>query len=135
MHGGRAEVPQDGVRTAARQQRPAADLVALPLADLGRGEIADVVDVHNQKRAEIGFIERHARAREAVIVQPAVVDALLEIDTHGAESRQRTAPVVARVDVLGGDLANGVVHGELLRILVRNYSSFHSSSRGWTKGP
>ena len=52
------------------------------------------------------------RARaEPVAVQAAVVDALLEVDAHGAERRQRAAPVVARVDVLGADLADGLVHG------------------------
>ena len=53
-------------------------------------------------------------AREPVAVQAAVVDPLLEIDPHGAERRQRAAPVVARVDVLGADLADGIVHGGLL---------------------
>ena len=48
VHGGRAEVPQDRIGAALGQQRPAADLVALPLADLGGGEVADVVDVHHQ---------------------------------------------------------------------------------------
>ena len=87
----------------ARQQRPAAELVALPLADLGRGEVADVVDVEHQQRAEVGLLQRLLDAREPVAVQPAVIDALLEIDPHDAERRQRAAPVVARVDVLGAD--------------------------------
>ena len=63
--------------------------------------LADVV----QERAEIGFLKRLTRAREAIFVQAAVIDALLEIDSHGSERRQRTPPVVARVDVFGGDLA------------------------------
>ena len=65
VHGGRAEVPQDRIGAAARQQRPAADLVALPLADLGGGEIADVVDVHHQQRAEVGLLQRLPGARPA----------------------------------------------------------------------
>src|SRR6185369_4276055 len=113
----RAEVPQDRVGAATRQQCPATDLVAFPLADLGRGEIADVVDVHHQQRAELGLLQRLTRAREAIVVQPAVVDALLEIDAHGAERRQSARPVVARIDVLGGDLADRVVHGRLLDFL------------------
>ena len=130
VHRGRAEVPQDRVGRAARQQRPAADLVALPLADLGRGEIADVVGVHHQQRAEIGLLQRHAGAREAIVVQAAVIDALLEIDAHGAERRQRAPPVVARVDVLGGDLADGIVHGLSPSIVGARARSAHYSRSG-----
>jgi hypothetical protein len=54
-------------------------------------------------------------------VQPAVVDALLEVDAHGAERGQGAAPVVARVDVLGADLdrvaLGDVVHGISLIVL------------------
>ena len=103
VHGGRAEVPQDRIGAAPRQQRPAADLVALPLADLGGGEVADVVDVHHQQRAEVGLLQRLPGPRQPVAVQAAIVDPLLEIDAHGAERRQRARPVVARVDVLGAD--------------------------------
>src|SRR5205085_4002485 len=52
-------------------------------------------------------------AAEPVAVQPAVIDPLLEIDSHRAERRQRPAPVVARVDVVGADLADRLVHGSL----------------------
>ena len=64
MHRGRAEVPQDRLAVAG-EQRPAAELVALPFADLGGGDVADVVDVEDQKRAELGFLQRlpHARRR------------------------------------------------------------------------
>src|SRR5262249_21046893 len=86
-----------------RQQCPAANLVALPLADLGRGEVTDVVDVHHQEGTEVGFLQCRPRARQPVTVQAAVIHPLLEIDAHGAECRQRSVPVVARVDVLGTD--------------------------------
>ena len=46
-------------------------------------------------------------------MQAAVIDALLEIDAHDAERRQRAAPIVARIDVFGADLADGLVHGVL----------------------
>ena len=65
MHGGRAEVPQDRLAAAAREQRPAGELVALPLADLGRGDVADVVDVEHQQRAEVGLLQRLLDARRA----------------------------------------------------------------------
>src|SRR5437660_746464 len=48
---------------------------------------------------------------------PPGTDALLEIAAHGAQRRQRAAPVVAGVDVLGPDLAGldgDLVHGRLL---------------------
>ena len=103
MHGRRAEIPQDRI-AGAGEQRPARELVALPFADLGRGEVADVVDVEDQERAELGFFQRLPDAAEPVAVQAPVIDPLLEIDRHGAERRQRAAPIVARVDVLGADL-------------------------------
>ena len=110
----RAEVPQDRIAAAAHQERPARQLVARPFADLGRGDVTDVVVVEQQQRAEVGGLESGLRAAQPVTVQAAVVDALLEIDAHGAEHRQMTAPVVARVDVLGRDLlrrARSLVHG------------------------
>ena len=114
VDGGRAEIPQDRVAVAG-QQRPAAELVALPLADLGRGDVADVVDVEDQQRAELGFLQRLLDAAQPVAVEAAVIDPFLEIDPHGAERRQRPAPVVAWIDVVGADLADRIVHGILLR--------------------
>src|SRR6266496_1055522 len=46
-------------------------------------------------------------------VQPAVIDPFLEVDPHGAERRQRAGPVVTRVDIVGADLADRLVHGSL----------------------
>ena len=117
VHRRRAEIPQDRIVAGARDQRPAAQLVALPLADLGRGAIADIVDVEDEQRAELGFLQRLLDAAEPVAVQPPVIDPLFEVDAHGAERRQRPAPIVARVDVLGADrrrVAGDVVHGRLL---------------------
>ena len=118
VHRGGAEIPQDRIGACPRHQRPAAQLVALPFADLGRGDVADVVDVEDQQRAELGFLQRLADAAEPVAVQPPVIDPLLEVDRHGAERRQRATPIVARVDVLGADrrrVAGDVVHERLLR--------------------
>src|SRR5450631_554996 len=115
MYGGRAEVPQNRFASAG-QQRPAAEFVAFPFADLGRGQIADVVDVEHQKRTELGILQRLLGAPEPVAVQAAVVDALLEIDAVDAERGEGTAPVVARVDVLSTDFADGLVHGAFPRL-------------------
>ena len=57
---------------------------------------------------------RLAGAADAVFVHAAVIDALLEIDAHGAERGQVTVPLVARVDVVGihlAQIAGDVVHG------------------------
>src|SRR6185437_10069041 len=94
-----------------------AEVVAFPLADLARDDVAEVVDVADEQRAEFGILQRLLDAAEPVAVQPAIVDAFLEIDAHGAERRQSAAPIVARVDVLGADLqrvARSLVHGGLL---------------------
>ena len=121
MDGGRAEVPKDGI-AAAHQERKARELVAGPFADLGRGDVADIVVVEQQQRTEIGGFKGGLRTRKPVAVKAAVIDALLEIDPHGAEHRQMAAPIVARVDVLGGDLDRialcDVVHGVLLGVLL-----------------
>ena len=103
MHRGRAEVPQDRVGPA-REQRPAAELVTLPFADLGRGDVADVVDVEDEQGAELGILQRLACAGEPIPVQTAIVDPFLEIDAGDAERGQRATPVVAGIDIIGMDL-------------------------------
>ena len=53
----RAEVPQDGV-VAAREEHPARVLVPRPLADVRARDVADVVRVEQEERAEVGLRER-----------------------------------------------------------------------------
>ena len=50
MNCGGAEIPDDRL-LAAHQEREAAELVALPFADLGGGDVADVVDVEEEEGA------------------------------------------------------------------------------------
>ena len=95
MHGGGAEVPQDRF-AGAGQQRPARQLVALPLADLGRGEIADVVDVEHQQRAKFGLLQCLLGAAEAVAVQAAEIDALFRRDARAALYIDRVITPVLR---------------------------------------
>jgi hypothetical protein len=59
--------------------------------------------VEAQERAEARVRERGARAREAVIVQAAKVDPLLEVDLRVARRRERPVPAVMRIDVVGTD--------------------------------
>ena len=75
----RAEVPEDRV-VAARQQREARVLVARPLADVRARDVADVVRVEEQERAEIRGLERRLRPRETVAAQAGEVDPLLPVD-------------------------------------------------------
>ena len=121
VHGGRAEIPDDRL-LALGEQREAGELVALPFADLGRGHVADVVDVEQQQRAEVGALQRLARAGDAVAAHAVELDAALEVHAHGAPGGQMPVPAVMRVEVvgLGPLLAHDLVHGGLL----------HSSSCG-----
>src|SRR5262249_26987158 len=79
--------------------------------------------------AEVGLLKRRPRARQPVAVQAAVVHPFLEIDAHGAECRQRPAPVVARVDVLGAD-GSGLSDGFGHLCLLGCAGSFPVSRRG-----
>ena len=98
----RAEVPDVRIAVAG-EQRIARQLVARPLADHGARGVADVVLVEAQQRAEPRLRERGARAREAVVVQPAEIDALLEVDLRVAGRLQRPVPAVMRIDVVRPD--------------------------------
>ena len=66
--------------------------------------------------------ERVARAREAVVVQAAEIDALLEIDLHAARRLERPLPVVPRVGGVVEDV--GRFGDALLRIDVRGADAF-----------
>ena len=72
---------------AARQQGVASVLVAGPLADVGAGDVADVVRVEQQQRAEVGLLQLLLGAREAIARGAAEVDPLLPVDTHRRATR------------------------------------------------
>ena len=76
--GGRAEVPEDGIGPA-REEREAGVLVARPLADVRARDVADVVRVEEQDRAELRSLERRPRTFEPLPAQPRKVDALLPV--------------------------------------------------------
>src|ERR1700693_5486033 len=99
---GRAEIPDVRVAVAG-QQRIAGQLVAGPLADDGAGGVADVVLVETEQRAETRTRQRGTRTRQAIVVQTAKIDALLEVDLRMPWRLQRTIPPVVRVDVVGPD--------------------------------
>ena len=76
--GGGPEVPEDRVGTA-REQREACVLVARPLADVRARDVADVVRVEQQDRAELRSLERCPGTVEPLPAQPREVDALLPV--------------------------------------------------------
>ena len=88
---GGAEVPDVRIAVAGKQG-VAQQLVARPLADDGARGVANVVLVERQQSAESRGRERLARARETVVVQPAEIDAFLEVDLRVAGRLQRPVP-------------------------------------------
>ncbi len=99
---GRAEIPHDRLAVAG-QQREAAELVALPFADLGAGDVADVVDVEEEQRATGRRFQRRAGTRQTVVAQAIEIDPALEIDRHMAVRRNRPVPAPVRIEMLGAD--------------------------------
>jgi hypothetical protein len=67
---------------ARLEQREGDQLVARPLADVRAGEVAHVVHVEDQQRAEVRGLERRPGAAEAVGPQAGEVEALLPVHLH-----------------------------------------------------
>ena len=84
-----AEVPQVR-RAAARQQRVAGHLVAGPLADVGGRDVADVVEVEEEQRAQVGRGQGIARPAEAPRPETIRVDTLFPVDVHRPGRCRRT---------------------------------------------
>src|SRR5215472_1375106 len=108
------EIPDIRI-TRAAEKRIARQLVARPFADHRAGDVADVVLIEAEQRAESGIGERGARPCETVIVQTPEVDTLLEVDLRVPGRLQRTIPAMLRVDVVGAD------DRRLPRFLLRHY--------------
>src|SRR5260370_42257832 len=98
--GGWAEVPDPGLAVAG-EQAPAGQLVARPLPDDGARDVADVVLVEEQERAESRLRERAAGAAEAVAVEAAEVHALLGVHLGVTGGLDGSVPPVLRVDRVG----------------------------------
>src|SRR5438093_3954980 len=98
---GRTEIPDPRLAVAG-QQAPARELVARPLADDGAGEIADVVLVEHEERAEARVRKRLARAAEPIGVEAMEIHALLEVDLRVTGRLQRPVPTMAGMHVGGG---------------------------------
>ena len=96
--GGRTEIPHIGIAVAG-EEAIARELVARPFADHRRGDVADIVLVEGQDRTEVRPGQGLARPAEAVVVQAAEIDPLLEIDGHLAKRHDRPCPIMMRIDV------------------------------------
>ncbi len=70
----------------AGQQGETAELVAFPLADLGAGDVTDVVDVEEKQGAAAGILECCLGAGKAEVRSPVVIDPAFEIHGHVAMS-------------------------------------------------
>ncbi len=103
---GRAEIPHPRL-TWSGEQAIADQLVARPLADDRARDVADIVLVETQHRAETGRGEGLAGAREAVAMQAPEIDALLEVDLRDARCLQRPMPAMARIEVALVDRKEG----------------------------
>ena len=101
MGRGRSEVPQVGLGVGGKE-RIAADLVARPFADHAAGDVADVVVVEAEHRAQAGISQRPTRSGDPVTPQPVEVDALLEVDAHRSGRGDGPGPVPVGVHVAVG---------------------------------
>jgi hypothetical protein len=89
--GGGAEVPEDRI-AAARQQREAGVLVSRPLPDVRARDVADVVRVEEEQRAELGRCERGFGSRKPILAQTREVDALLPVHSpRGVRGSDRSS--------------------------------------------
>ena len=70
------------------------ELVARPFADMGAGDVADVVEVEREHGAEAGVADRRLCAPDPLLVQASVVDPLLPVLGHGAPGGGRLLAVV-----------------------------------------
>ena len=95
--GGGAEVP-DHRLAAPGQQGEADQLVHRPGADVGRGHVADVVEVEAEQGAQLRAVQRLLQPRQPLGAEPVEVDPLLPVDgvrpvradAHGALPPGRT---------------------------------------------
>src|SRR5439155_4835573 len=107
MTRGGAEIPNPGVAVSGEQAVPD-QLVARPLADDGARDIANVVLIDTQHRAQPGLAQRLTGPGQAITVQARKVDALVEIQLGRAGSLKRQVPAVCRLEIV-------LVDGEEIR--------------------
>ena len=78
---GRSEIPEDGL-VILRKKREAVRFILRPCADVGRGDVADIVHVEAEQRAHFRLLEKSFRAGEAFAAQPIEIDPILPVNRH-----------------------------------------------------
>src|SRR2546422_9502057 len=96
-----AEIPHPRL-AGAGQQTPARELVARPLADDRAREIADVVLIEHEDRAEARPRQRLTRAAQPIGVQAPEIHALFEVHLRVSRRLEGPVPSMARIDIVGG---------------------------------
>ena len=81
----RAEIPEDRL-VILRQQGKAHQLVHRPGADMRGGDVANVVHVEAEQRAQLGLLQRALHPRQPLMAKTLDIDAFFPIDGHQAES-------------------------------------------------
>ena len=87
----RAEIPNDRF-VVLRQEREAHQFIHGPGADVGSGDVADVVHVETEKRAHLGGLESVLDACQTFTAEAVQVDALFPIDAHQAKGLKPHRP-------------------------------------------
>jgi hypothetical protein len=82
---GGTEIPEDRL-VVLRQQGEAADLVLRPCADVRGRDVAHVVHVEAEDRAQLRIRQQLLDACEALSTQPVEVDPALPVDRHRSVS-------------------------------------------------
>ena len=96
----RPEIPEDRL-AVLRQQREPADLVLRPRADVGGGDVADVVHVEADERAQLRLRQQLFDARKALAAQAIEIDPPLPVDAHRAVGANRHKVSLILFRVLG----------------------------------
>ena len=91
--GRRRRVPQQRLADH-RAERIAHELVARPFADMGAGDVADIVEVEGEHGAQAGMADRVLRPLHPRLVQAIVIDAPLPVLGHRAPGGGRLRAVI-----------------------------------------
>src|SRR5579871_11025 len=85
MPGGGSEIPEDRFIILGEQRKPVG-LVLRPGANVGRGDVADVVHIETEQRSHRGLLQQISGFLQALAAEPIEVDAALPIDRHASMS-------------------------------------------------
>src|SRR6185369_4746303 len=127
--GSRAEVPEDEIAVAGKQDAARA-LVARPFANVRARDVANVVLVEQQQRADVRGAQRCPGLLEAVGAEAREVDALLPVDRHRGAARCDVHALLSFTElmIVSGPGRNASSSGGLYGIGVSAVASRQASS-------